>query len=440
MKTIIKFIKMFIAFWAVSMFYFPFEFTFFRGSNVKMMMAVLGLVLCLVTLIKKRSIDVPKNLIPLFSWAALVSLAGVLAMTLNGTIDDAYAGYIVSMAVWLSAAFVACAAIKWAHGKITLEILGHYLIVVCLAQCAEAIIIDNVPAVQNLVDAYISVGQATLHRINRLYGIGASLDVAGARFSPVLLLIMHLIYNQKSDSPKMLFWFYVLSFVLLTVFGSMIARTTYVGVAISAAYVLFNQSTWKTTLSMNTVGKGLTAVMMMALLVVIGVFLYNNNVSFRHWIRFAFEGFFNYYERGRYYIASADTLLDMYVFPDNMKTWIIGDGYFSNPYWSDATYTYINQNKTGYYMFTDVGYLRFIFYFGVIGLAMFCMFMINAARACMKLMKEHSKLFFWILVINFVIWFKVATDIFCAFALLICLGNMQEDIEAEGDSIDDRRD
>lgn len=62
----------------------------------------------------------------------------------------------------------------------------------------------------------------------------------------------------------------------------------------------------------------------------------------------------------------------MYVFPDNLKTWIIGDGYFSNPYNTDPFY--IGTRSRGYYMGTDVGYLRFIFYFGLIGLSAFIAF------------------------------------------------------------------
>ena len=56
----------------------------------------------------------------------------------------------------------------------------------------------------------------------------------------------------------------------------------------------------------------------------------------------------------------------MYVFPDNLKTWLIGDGYFSNPYNIDPYFT--GRFVGGYYMSTDVGYLRFIFYSGLVGI------------------------------------------------------------------------
>ena len=150
------------------------------------------------------------------------------------------------------------------------------------------------------------------------------------------------------------------------------------------------------------------------------------NDTFRYWLRFAFEGFFNLVENGEYSVASNDTLKDMYVFPDNLKTWIIGDGYFSNPYWSDANYIWQGQNRRGYYMGTDVGYLRFIFYFGVIGLAAFSAFIVKACTTCMNLMNRHKLMFLFIMAANFTVWLKVATDLFCIMAIFLCCGNMIE--------------
>ena len=48
-------------------------------------------------------------------------------------------------------------------------------------------LIAFVPAVKIFVDAHIEQGQGLLDDLGRLYGIGASLDVAGSRFSAVLV-------------------------------------------------------------------------------------------------------------------------------------------------------------------------------------------------------------------------------------------------------------
>ena len=77
---------------------------------------------------------------------------------------------------------------------------------------------------------------------------------------------------------------------------------------------------------------------------------------------------FSLAESGEWDVGSNEKLKGMYVFPETFKTWLIGDGFFgattSDPY-------YIGKEWKSFYMDTDVGYLRFIFYFGILGLFTF---------------------------------------------------------------------
>ncbi len=424
----IKAIKIFIAFWVTSFFLFPVVFNAFPLMNTKTFMAAIGLVFCGYAIVSKRSTAVPKNLLPLFMIAAVVSLIGVLSMTLNNTIDDAYSGYLTSMAVWLSAAYVVCSCIKFSHGRINIELLCEYVIAVCVMQCISCLMIDNIPEVQRVFDAYVNIDQRTLHEIDRLYGFGANLDVAGTKFSACLIMLASMVMGQKDKMSDLKLLYYVAAFALITVVGSMISRTTYVGVGLSVACI-FVVTDYHSTVSLSSLRKFTIVLVSIFVAASVCVYFYNSDANFHYWIRFAFESFFNLFERGDFSSASTETLKDMYVFPDNPKTWIIGDGYFSNPYWSDWTYTYIHQNKRGFYMGTDVGYLRFIFYFGIIGLTAFSIFMCKAAQTCADKCSKYAAMFFFILLANFVIWFKVATDLFLVFALFICTVNMMPDEE-----------
>ena len=161
------------------------------------------------------------------------------------------------------------------------------------------------------------------------------------------------------------------------------------------------------------------------------VFLYNTDPKMKKLIHFGFEGFFSLVEKGTWDVSSNEKLMTMYVFPDNLKTWIIGDGYFSNPYNTDPFY--IGVKSGGYYMGTDVGYLRFIFYFGLIGLSAFIAFFMKTYNLCVKRFAEYKSLFFMLLILNFSIWFKVSTDIFPIFALLIMLPQ-EDNMQEEGDN------
>lgn len=431
----LKWIKIFITFWITSFFYFPIVFYAFPYMNTKTFMAAVGVALGAYTIITRRNATVPKNLLTLSIYAAIVSLMGVLSLTINNTNDDAYSGYIASMAVWISAAYVVCCCIKSTHGVISIRLVSDYVIAVCVMQCISVLLIDNVPIVKEVFDTYVAIDQATLEKIHRLYGFGANLDVAGSRFAASLILIMVIMMKHRDSITDTEMLYYVTAFVFITVVGSMVARTTYVGVGLSTLLFVvtakFGLTISKRSLRTTSIILSVTTVA-----IFVCVFKYNSDPNFRYWIRFAFEGFFNMFERGTFAVASTNVLKTMYVFPDNFHTWLIGDGYFSNPYWSDPTYTYIDQNVRGYYMGTDVGYLRFIFYFGVLGLSAFSIFMCKAAQVCIEKCKEYTGLFIFLLIANFTIWFKVATDLFIVFALMICTVNMMENVDDENTHVE----
>ena len=79
----------------------------------------------------------------------------------------------------------------------------------------------------------------------------------------------------------------------------------------------------------------------------------------------------------------------------------------------------------GYYKGTDVGYLRFIFYFGLIGLSTFMLFFVKVGQYCIREFPKFKWMFILLLLANFIIWLKVSTDIFLVFALFLCAGSIQ---------------
>lgn len=408
----------------VSFYYFPFEFSFLPGINTKMGLAVVGIVLAAVNLIKKREFTFPQNLLKVFVLSAVVSIVGVFSVVYNNTPDYAYTTYFVSMLVWLSGAYTVCCMIKVVHGELTIEKITIYMTWVCVLQCALALIIDANVQFKNLIDTYIMQDQFFLSEVDRIYGIGASLDTAGVRFSACLILLMYFLNKRKLIMNNLQNSACIIAYIIIAVVGNMVARTTIVGVGLSLFYALL---VFRPQRVSNALFRLLRVAAMIIIIVIpITLFLYNNNQQFYELIRFAFEGFFNLAERGEWYISSNERLKSMIVFPDNLKTWIIGDGYFINPYDTDPTY--VGEFIGGYYMGTDIGYLRFVFYFGLIGLAAFLHFFIQVAKECTKVLPDYKMLILFILLLGFVIWMKVATDVFLVFALFLCVGNMQDDV------------
>ena len=71
-------------------------------------LAAFGVVLAIFHLVKKRFLAIPSDIFALIFFAGFVSMVGVFSVIYNNTPDFAYATYIISMVVWLSAAYVVC--------------------------------------------------------------------------------------------------------------------------------------------------------------------------------------------------------------------------------------------------------------------------------------------------------------------------------------------
>lgn len=407
----------------VSFYYFPFEFSFLPGMNTKMGLAVVGLILAVLHLVKKRDTLIPLNLIRIEGLAGIVSLVGVISIVINNTSDYAYATYFVSMTVWLSGAYAVCSLIKAVHGRVTIDNVTLYITGVCVMQCILALVIDSNILIKSVVDRYILQDQEFLTDVDRLYGIGAALDTAGVRFSICIILLAYYINNNKNKMDNVVIALNILVYIFLVVIGNMIARTTILGVCLSLLYTITTFKPTKVSLSFFRVARAVLIILVVV--IPLSKYLYNSSPQFHELSRFAFEGFFSLAETGEWEIDSNEKLKLMIVFPDNLKTWVIGDGYFSNPYFSDPLY--IGPYIGGYYMGTDIGYLRFIFYFGLIGLFAFSYFMLSVARECVKVLAANKLMILYLLLLGFLIWLKVATDVFLIFALIICIGNMQDE-------------
>lgn len=432
-----KLIKIFLAGVAVSCYFFPFEFTFLPGVNTKMAMAGVGLILYAIDLAKGRVGQINKSGFQIAVIAALVSLCGLTAVIYNNTNDYTYATYIVSMFVWLGGAYTAITIVKWLHGYVSVELLGNYVIGVCVGQCVLALMIDYIPAFKALVDRWIVgfdfVNTDRLTKAGRLYGIGAALDVAGTRFSVTLVIIAMMLRNLSGSKNYKYMWVYLMAFFFIAVVGNMMARTTIVGVVLAIICMFIPQHFMGVVSNYQSgrVLKYLLVTLCVALPVVI--YLYSANEQFQDNIRFGFEGFFSLAEKGQWETNSNNILKNMIVFPDNAKTWLIGDGYIENPYYTDPYY--VGPRWGGYYMATDIGYLRFLFYFGIIGLTTFIMYFFKVAKTCAERFPKYAAMFWLILATNMIVWLKVSTDIFVVFALFLCIS--QEDNDAYENSISD---
>ena len=430
-KTIIVILSVIIT----SFYFFTFKFTYFGGANTKTVLAGFALLLILIQMAKGRKLGVSKDIVVFTAYSLCISLTCLVAVVYNGTLDYTYATYFVSMLVWMAAAFAVLLILRHLNGTLTFDLLSNYLILVCVVQCVLALLINRLPMVRNFA-FHIMPGLEGLSRYaeGRLFGIGCAFDVAGIRFSCVLVLIIRMIYRQfqKIEVNKQRVFLYWFSFFVITVVGNMIARTTTVGAAIALTYMLFLsiRSSRKTTWPLYG-----SLFLVLLVFVPLSIFLYKNDPAFRADFRFGFEGFVSLIETGEWEVSSNEILATMYRFPETLKTWLVGDGYIesanSDPY-------YLGEYYLGYYKGTDVGYLRFIYYAGLPFLVAFLVFFIYVTKTCMQHYEDDKMMFVFIFLVQLAVWLKVATDVFMFFALFVAFGKLEyaQDIEEPSKKIE----
>lgn len=417
-----------------SFYFFPIETVFLPGMNTKMALAGIGLLILGKRLAQRRDAGINKDFFVLSLLALGISLISLLTMTINNTPDASFLTYFVSMWVWMGGAYTVVRWLDTAYGYVNVRLVCNQLIAVCVIQCLIAWTKDIYPPLQAWVDSFVG-GEAFMGNTKeaRLSGIGAALDVAGLRFSAVVVMIGYILSKAEELSHKQVVT-YLISFLIIAIIGNMMSRTTTVGVGLALVYWIY--STNLLSLKQNIKNQKLWFWLGGILCVIIPVFiyLYFANDTFYKNIRFGFEGFFSLWETGEWQTSSNDILLEhMVVFPDNWVTWLIGDGYAANP--MDKTLSFFDPYYTGpiyhgYYKGTDIGYLRYIFYFGLVGTFVFVFFMWKSAWACIHRFKNYKMMFLMILLVNYIGWFKVSTDIFLVFAIFLVLSK-KDDVQTD---------
>lgn len=411
-----------------SLFLFPFNLPL-KGVeiNTKLIMSVIGAGLLILDKIKGKGPVVSRDFLVLSLICAAISVWGYFVTIVNGTGDYAFARYLISVWVWLGAAYVIVRLMKAVHEEVTVEIVSNYLIAVCAAQCILAYAMTIWPSLASFIDGLMGEGESFMSATEgRLHGLGAALDPAGLRFSAVLVLLSYIAAKTDFNSRPWRAVLYLLAFVTITIVGNMIARTTTVGAV--TAILLFALLKWPRggvvtpDRSWGIMGAVFAAV------IILSVWLYNSDSSFRSNLRFGFEGFFSIVETGHWEVRSNEILKGMVVWPETLKTWVIGDGFFDSP---EDMPDMFGQVLGGFYMRTDIGYLRFIFYFGVIGLLGMIAAFVSMTLSCTKNLKGYMLMFLALLLINLIGWLKVSSDIIMVFAPFLILAFQRQDSDSQ---------
>lgn len=407
----VKIIRVVIAFLVAWMFFFPMAFTFLPVSvNSKMLVACVGLlILGKEVLTKRDTLCLSRSFVWLVVLACLFSLSCYMSVVINNTNDLDYTTYFISMTVWLLAAYASVKCIKWAHGYTDVKLICYYIIFLCCLQCLLALSFVIIPGVKAFFARIVLIGYESNAWESRLHGLGASYDTAGIRFCVSLSLLGYLMSTVKYTKSQL----FALTIIFWVIFflGNMMARTTSVGAIVAILFLFYKSKIWTSRICVPAVRALFYTIISVIVLSPCLIFLYNYSAEVRDLAEFGFEFFFQYKETGEIATRSSNSLLEMWtIWPNDLRTWIIGDGRFLDP-----------DNPSFFYMRTDVGYARFVFYCGLLGLGLFVCFFVQLYKMLARRFPNNAQLFAILLLLVFVIWIKVSTDIFFIFAFFFCV-------------------
>ena len=213
----------------------------------------------------------------------------------------------------------------------------------------------------------------------RSIGFGLGNFFIGGGISGFAIILSIYLYLKRKIS--IVLFSILLSLLVFT--GVFIARTTLLGLI--GFVLLFKEQ------SLRSYIKYIFSSIVVVLILYLIFFFVVDNASFDY--NWAFEPILNLLNEGSLQTSSTDTLKTMYVWPDNFKTWLIGDTLFENA-------------NGSYYKETDVGYLRVIYYFGLVGLYLFLFYqywmlrLITKASDLLFDYKIASILFIYVLLLN----------------------------------------
>ena len=398
----------------MSFYFHPVFFTAYTVYNTKTMLAVFGGGVLVFNTIRSKDYALSKGLLYALMIAGVFALVNYISLVINETEDYSYTSYPASALVWVIGAYGAITFVRWTHGKVTIELVVRYLAGGAAFHSILSQLIDRNDSIKNFVDSIFYVSP-DMEEMQRLYSFGVGLDPSGVRFAVILIMIAGVLTLSKVVKKSVgLMVFYFLCFAIISVLGNIISRTTTVGMGLGLFVFAISTGLYKFVIKIGKIKIMRVLGGILALGIPLTIYYYNVNDSFRDQIEYGFEGFFNLVESGEFQTSSTDELSTMWVWPTDTKTWIIGSGFFGSR--AEGNYNY----------FSDIGYCRFVSYSGLIGITVFGLYFIYNAVYFSIRYPRYRYIFLLMIVVTFVIWAKVATDIFQLYALFYAFTDEEE--------------
>lgn len=351
-------VKRFIAHIAVLLslflYFYPFQLNALPLSNARILQ-ILGAICLLVYLIYNRRLS--KRILSYAMVGLFIFFIGLIAtVVVNHAMQYDFALtkglYIIFYSFEMY--WVVC-LMKCAYKPFTMTKALEALVWVTVIQAIISLIFFCWPNVLELYNSMVVIEDSYTDKIEdlnafRLTGVGSVQFANSAVHYGISLWILILLYLNSDSIFYKNRWVFVFFAPLFCICGILSARTFFVFLFLTIIYVIY-------IIGIKRIKQWTRIVIKLFIpLLIVGAVLVSYLVAkdMDFVVDWALELFVSMKDGGTMETSSTNDLKEMYIFPTDIKTWVIGDGKSSN-------------FSNGFYMNTDVGYVRSLYYWGLIG-------------------------------------------------------------------------
>ncbi|MNH92961.1 hypothetical protein D3C73_455490 [compost metagenome] len=365
---------------------FPVNFIFFpSGLSSRLIVAVFGLIMLFYKTTRKGVLNTNRNVSNLFLISFAIAIWSYLCTVIfNNIYDYTYVKHPYTIFVMLLACSFCSELIEKRFGSVTFEIVAKYFVYAILLQSFITLLIffsspfgDLMNSIQRLGDRELLIIGNHLTNQTRFIGFGVVFYNASFFFGSALLFIAYLLRFPEYIQGRKRYWLY---YLIIAFVGMGLSRSTMIGIFISLFVYLYPSKV--DIVFFRRIAK----LLFFSLLIFFSVYLLLNlfpsiNSRYEGFIDNVFEVFVNYNESGEIDSKSAEGTFSTFRLPDYDSTYLFGTGYYEQ------------YSSIGDFSYSDIGYLRLLFYSGVVGLFLFFIFEITLLK--MVLYNRGYKLVFF---------------------------------------------
>lgn len=380
-----------IAFFALFTYLYPVAFKFLP-FDTGMLLHIIGFMyFCACQEVRYLN----RRLFNIYLWAFVLFIVGWLSTAVfNESYDFGVLRKIVAVILYSFSSYLVVELIRKVTVNFSFFTLLEWIVYAAFVQAILSIILFLSPELMKLYLNSIRLNEIS-ENVMRSLSSFRLIAVANVQYANMAVMYgiaflsaLTLPFSKHSVLYQHKILYYILVFTIL-IAGIFSARTFFLILLFSLVYLFY--LLWKKKGSL-AIGYGI-GIIVISIFILFGSYLILKNSENERTYQWMFEWYINLSEKGSFETNSTNTLKNMYHWPDQLKTWIIGDGKFQS-------------EGGGFYKNTDVGYLRNLFYWGLLGSFFFYFVqyqyyrIVKSATSILLIKRFLGFLMIWVIVYN----------------------------------------